>query len=62
MNTAQFIILTILFSIGISCQEYNLLIELKKKQCNKSKFLQIVAIICLTAVYGLGVIVAFTGL
>ena len=62
MNTAQFIILSILFLLGIFCQVYNLLIELEKNNVTKVNFqLQIGAIICLTVVYGLGVIATFTG-
>jgi len=61
MNTTQFIILSILFSIGIFCQVYNLLIEFKKNNVTKVSFLlQFAAIICLTIVYGLGVIATFT--
>lgn len=62
MNTAQFIILSILFLTGIFCQAYNLLIELEKNNVTKVSFLlQTVAIICLTIVYGLGVITTFAG-
>lgn len=63
MNTTQFIILSILFLIGLFCQMYNLWIELKKNNVTKVSFLlQTLAIICLTVVYGLGVIATFTGL
>jgi hypothetical protein len=42
---------------------YNLWIELKKNNVTKVSFLlQTLAIMCLTVVYGLGVIAAFTGL
>lgn len=63
MNTVQFIILSIFFLEGVFCQVYNLLTELKKSNVIKVSFLlQIVEIICLTVIYGLGVIATFTGL
>lgn len=63
MNTVQFIILSIFFLEGVFCQVYSLLTELKKSNVIKVSFLlQIVAIICLTIVYCLGVIGTFTGL
>jgi hypothetical protein len=62
MNTTQFIILSILFLAGLFCQMYNLWIELKKNNVTKVSFLlQTGAIICLTVVYGLGVIATFAG-
>ena len=63
MNIAQFIILSILFLVGIFCQVYNLLTELKKGDLTKLNFLlQISAILSSTIVYALGVIGTFTGI
>lgn len=63
MNTVQFIILSIFFLGGVFCQVYNLLTELKKNNVTKVSFLlQTGAIICLTVVYGLGVIATFAGI
>ena len=63
MTIGQFIILTILYLIGIWCLVHNLCRQVSQKNITKMGFLlQIGATISMTILYGLGVIGGFCGI
>lgn len=63
MNLGQFIILSIFYLIGVYCLMHNICIQIYKKNITKLELLlQIVTIVSMTVLYGLGIIGCFCGI
>ena len=63
MTLGQFIILTIIFFVGICCMVYNFCIQIKQKKLTKVEaLLQIDAIISMTILYSFSVVGCLCGI